>query len=332
MTEVELIEKFETDLNQICQDLVDNFHLKHKQEIPNLAEPLLRWADFRLRYIDPKPRMILTSSKFPNCIQPAAKSGFDKFVSEAISGADLNIYQGDGLSVKHDVSGKKPQRRTDLLWADWGILHFHLTSSPPQANEYYSPRSDWLLFAIQGTNELGFIDIRPHKETDIFEDTKLGEEAVRCWPDYFSSYKMNGILPAESSFPPGDIRNLRKAGVHVPIVVDGVLYAPPGSGITTASTATNVSMKADQIKRYIRKLAKLFADPNGQNQRGLIEKGINSPKFRLGLSPRGLGVMEENSNVCFLLPNDHYEFHVLQEFFTPEWVCSRLPDYVADPG
>lgn len=173
MTEIELIEKFLTDLNELCQDLVDNFNLKHEQEVQRLAEPLLRWADFRLRYIDPKPRPILTSSKFPACIQPDAKSGFEKFISEVISGADLNIYQGKGLSVRNDVSGKKPQLRTDLLWADWGILHFHLTTSLPPANDYYSPRSDWLLFAIPTKDELGFIDIRSHKEANIFEDNYI---------------------------------------------------------------------------------------------------------------------------------------------------------------
>ena len=326
MPEGELIEKFEIDLNEICQDLVDNFHLKYKKEVQRLADPVLRWADFRLRYIDPRPRTILASSKFPGCIPPEAVPGFEKFVAEAISGSDLNIYQGKGLSEWNDVSGEKPRVRTDLLWADWGILHFHLSSSPPRVNEYYVPRSDWYLFAVQTKSELGFIDIRPHNEGNIFEDKKLVEEAVRCWPDYFSRNKLNGVLLNESFLSRGDIKKLRRAGVLVPIAVEGSAYSPPGGGLTTASIPSKVIMKVDQIKKQVRQLAKIFADPKGQIQSDLSEKEIKSPRFCLGLSPRGLGVLEDNSNVCFLLPKDNQDFHDLQDFLAPEWVCTRLSD------
>ena len=335
VTENELTEKFANDLNEICQDLIDNFNLKHEQEVQSLAEPLLRWADFRLRYIDPKPRTIVASSKFPACVQSEAKPGFEKFISEVISGADLNVFQGIGLSVWNDISGKKPQSRTDLLWAEWGILHFHLTSSPPHANKYYVPRSDWLLFAIPTNNELGLIDIRSHEkaeEADLFEDTKLVEVAVRCWPDYFSELKLNGGLPSENSFSSEGIKKLRKAGITIPIVVDSVTYAPPGGGITTASTPVKINYKAAQIKRSVRQLAIQVANPRGRFQSKLIEMGVNSAEFRLGLTPRGFGVLEEQSNICLLLPSNDQDFQVLQDFLAPKWVCSRLPDYVPDLG
>lgn len=154
--------------------------------------------------------------------------------------------------------------------------------------------------------------------------------AVKCWRDFFSGNKLNGFLPSESSFSAEDIKKLRKAGVTVPIVVDGVGYAPRGGGITTALTPVSINYKAAQIKRSVRQLAMQVVNPRGQFQRTLIEMGVNPSEFRFGLSPRGLGVLEEPSNIFLLLSGNAPDFQILQDFLAPEWVCSLWPDYVPD--
>lgn len=154
---------FHDDIDRIAFELVDAFGLTFEIADEGVSEPLTRWLDFRLRYIDPRPRQVLKSTDFDMRIPSQAEGGLLRFIQKAEAGEDLNPFQSRGIK-RHDTSGKKRQFRTDGLWADWGIHHAHLTEDPLPDGDEFSNRSDWLLFFIVGQDHLALIDARPHKE------------------------------------------------------------------------------------------------------------------------------------------------------------------------
>lgn len=64
------------------------------------------------------------------------------------------------LQSRQIIFPKKIGARTDLLWADWGIHHFHLTKSENLDENGFCKRSDFLLFAIVRNDCVYFLDVK----------------------------------------------------------------------------------------------------------------------------------------------------------------------------
>ena len=112
---------FDKDIEEIAGKLVKAFGLMHAQtSSTSLDEPLLRWLDFRFRYIEEKPRLIERSNQFPVQLPASVQAALSSMEQRILMGEDLNPYQSKTIS-KNDTSGIKRQLRTDGLWADWGI-------------------------------------------------------------------------------------------------------------------------------------------------------------------------------------------------------------------
>lgn len=328
MTEEQLASALNRDLEDLAAELVRAFGLKHEGEDPRLASAMMRWLDFRLRYIDPRPRRIVVSSQFPKRMTPEAEKALHRMERFIMEGVDVNPYQGKGLTLHNDTSGKRRQWRTDLLWADWGIHHLHLTQAPFADGSYFSPRSDWLLFCMVGQEEIGLIDVRHHDEANVFSDPELIQIAIRSWPEAMERYRLNGVLPGSEAATAAQIYDRRRGGIAGPVVVDDAVYVGPGMGVTTASTPTRLSMVLIRIRRYIQALARLIVDPSGQFQQAM-RKDVSSPQFRIGVTQRGIGVFEEKSNIAWPWPERQEGqplsyLHELREWLCPSWVVMRL--------
>jgi len=70
MTNLERVlkEEFHRNIDLIATELLDAYSLKFNQEASNLSSPLLRWLDFRYRYVDPMPRQVVFSDKFQKAL------------------------------------------------------------------------------------------------------------------------------------------------------------------------------------------------------------------------------------------------------------------------
>jgi hypothetical protein len=320
-----LLIKFNQDIDNVAKTLVGAFGLKHEREVTGLEEPLLRWLDFRLRHIDPCPRQIFVSDKFPKTLPKNIADALHDIEKKIIDGEDINPYQGKGLILHNDTSGTKRQNRTDLLWADWGIHHIHLTDQPIESGNYFSKRSDFLLFLIVGHDFVLFIDIRSHDEDDVFCRDELIKIIAAKWPDYMERFEMKGILAPTESTSEKDRAVLRKGGVSGMLVINGKCYIGPGLGITTASTSTKVSLMLNNVHHDIRALSQLVCDPSSQFQ----ESKSENPEFSLALTARGLAVFEEKSNQAWVLPErkdgeQESSLTRLRNLLTPTWVVNRL--------
>jgi hypothetical protein len=323
------------DLNQIAHLLIKFWKIEFRQEAENLNDPILRWLDFRLRYVDPIPRKLLYSNKFPLKLPHSVSAGLHILIDKLQRGVDINQYQSKGLTRFDDLSSKRKSKRTDLLWADWGILHFHITDLdlPSRNLDYYSNRScsdgeSWLLFCIFNGKEVGLIDVRHHSDPDLFSDVDLFKTMKESWPHYVEQFRLNG-LSAGKNFTNEQIQQLRKVGVANAINIDDGVYLGPGLGITSASTPHKVKMFAGKIYDRLDILAQLVCLEDGQLESVMIEQGIKEPKFELRLTPTGLTLCESVSNIAFTFSNheelkDHNHSAILSEMFCPPWATKGL--------
>lgn len=323
--------RFESDLEDLAAAFVDKFGLKFKQEKPNLSSPLLRWLDFRQRYVDPYPRPVAFSDKFPVANLPdETRKGLQQLIERFEQGADVNPYQGRGLIRHHDTSGEAKHARTDLLFADWGILHFHLTTKPIRSGRFFSEPDDYLAFCLVGGNVVAFLDVLRHPEKVGFANLDLFDTMARGWPDFMDQFKIRGqLLQSGEPLTTTQVSEFREAGVGVFYNFDGSVYGSPGGGVTSASTPRRLTLACDQISAWVRALATLVDDPAGQFRTHSTVAAVANPEFRLGIGSSGLCVVETISKTDFLLPHGapNTELSWMQRLnneFAPPWAAEAL--------
>jgi hypothetical protein len=301
-----LEKKFSSDANKIAETLIDIFGLRHSKNESHLNEPMLRWLDFRLRYISQKPRVLYESCAFPKKLDEQTAQGFRHLKQLFISGGDVNPYQGKGLTLFDDTSSDKPTDRTDLLWADWGIHHFHL--NPNIQNGYYSDRSGALLFCLIDNNTVRVINILDHSN---FSNQSLIETMNKSWSNTRSEIFEDSEL--SQKYTDDDIAILRKNRI-TPVVIGSM-----GLGVTTAATSAQVSMELCQLRKFIYYLADCFSKNNHPLNEILLTQGITDPNFELSVVSNGLAVIEQKSKAVFVIEDDK-----LIELFLPIWARKQL--------
>ncbi len=328
----QLAKKFQADAEILAEGFIKSYGLKFSRELNHLDSPLFRWLDFVLRYVESKPRRILCSDMFPKRNLPkGAIKGLQHLANLITSGKDINPYQGRGLILKNDTSSQTRDKRTDLLWADWGVLHFHLTAAPIPEGQFFSEPSDYLAFCIVENEAVGFIDVRRHPCKKGFSDPELMTIVHRCWPQYLERSRLKGVsgLSDESARSMEEVHNLRTNGVNSFLKIDGHIYTSPGMGVTSASTSTRVSMAAMRLARLIEELARYVCNPQSGCQKTVLERGVNDPGYSLKLTPQGLVVHEKQSDIGFLLTSSPHSEVVtwldeLVNLIAPKWVVSYL--------
>ncbi len=323
---------FYNSLNQIALDFINCWQLEFKQEMENLNDPLFRWLDFRLRYIELVPRKVVISNKFPKKLPLIVETGFRLLIAKLCNGLDVNPYQSKGLIRFNDISGKKRAKRTDLLWADWGIMHLHITDNPLIDGEFFSDRKcsngeSWLLFCIFSGNEVGLIDIRHHQENTLFSDHDLVRAVKESWPEYMEQFRLKGILPGQN-YSNEEIGFLRVNGLSPALVIDDAVYMGPGMGVTSASTPLRVTDKAHRLLEWVDQLASFVCDEIGFIQMEIKKLGIKTPNFELCITAQGFAVYETESKVAFKFPKNtgneesHYSAKMI-DLICPDWAISR---------
>ncbi|MDO8729456.1 MAG: hypothetical protein Q7K26_06305 [bacterium] len=323
-----------TELETISQNLIDAFDLKFEEEDQNLMDPIIRWLDYRLRYIDPRPRKIMKSDGFDARIPIEALPVLKAFIKLVKTGKNLNAFQTETIK-RNDTSGTKRQLRTDGLWADWGIHHVHLTDVPLKSGKEFSARSDWLLFFLVTDNHLALIDVRPHGEQGVFQANDLVEKMIRSWPQITKRFELKGVLglARSPSTDANSIKDLRMGGVTQMIEVDGKVYCPPGYGVTTAATSTKVSLARLQVRRNVESILDFYNMPEGQIMKAASLKGVTNPVLSFTLSSAGrlaISCSETGENIPFpSRPIQGDARSELEYLLLPQWAGLKLFKYLS---
>lgn len=297
--------KFQSNLYQIAAEFIRLYGLEFKREVENLSDPLLRWVDFRLRYIDPVPRKILLSNKFPKKNLPSpVSSGLDSLARLIQEGRDINGFQSKSIIRFNDLSGKRKAKRTDLLWADWGITHLHITDNPVPTDDFFLDRrcsngESWLLFCLFGGDAVGFVDVRKHEDKSVFSDHDLVVTMKESWPQFMENFRLKGYLPSKEHFANDEVAFLRRNGVAPLTSIGDEGFLGPGLGVTTAATALRVTEIASEVRYWVNSLAILTILQDGPIQKEMARQGIIEGEFSLCVTPRRLCIYEKNSNTAF---------------------------------
>jgi hypothetical protein len=323
---------FTPDVEELAQRLIEAFDLTFEEHEQKLADPVIRWLDYRLRYIDPRPRTTAHSIGFAARVPAQVSEALSTFTALSEAGADLNPYQSKTIKG-HDTSGIKRQRRTDGLWADWGIHHVHLTELLASGESEFSERSGWLLLFLAWPDQLALIDVRAHSETGIFESVDLVEIAIRSWPSFASRFEVRGVLGLAR--PPAtdadSVKKLRQSGIAQMIEVDGVVYIPPGAGVTAAATATRVSLLRNRVKQLARHIGDHLTQPDSALVVEAGTRGLVDPIVSLRVLPDGrLTAVCEQAASYAPFPTGRPESDAraeLQELLLPSWAGARLVSY-----
>lgn len=318
-----------SDIDEIAQELIEAFALEFTGTVGNLTDPLIRWLDYRLRYIDPFPRQVLKSDGFDSSVPRQARQTLDAFIKNVENGADLNPYQTKTIK-RNDTSGTKRQLRTDGMWADWRIHHAHLTDVPVATGAEFSERSEWLLFFLVLPEHVALIDVRSHSEPNVFQAIDLVEKLIRSWPQIAERFALKGVLglARPPSTDPISVRDLRVGGVTQMLEVDGKVYMPPGFGVTTAATSTQVSLMRDRVEHFVRDIAEFFMRTDSQLMQAAAGKGIKSPVISLGVLPTGqLAVSWRGGDIAIPFPTPPKPSDArseLEHLLLPHWAKAKL--------
>ncbi len=322
------------EIKDIAEKAIEAFELSYvKTAHSNLQDPLLRWCDFVLRYIAPAKRIIHKSDQFPVNISNDAKVGLQRIEDLFTAGSDVNPYQSKTLTLFNDTSGKKQKKRTDGLWADWGIHHLHLPLNPVDPAKKYSDPSEWILFLKVYNDAVFFIDIKHHDqdvEPNLFSQRNLVETFIRNWPKQAESYEMKNVVGLANNQPvtDADVANMRNNGINMLFEMGGKVYAPIGMGMTTAVTATRVSIFRNKIYYYAKEIEKVFMDEEKSFMKELKSLGIDTPDFQIMMfDDGGLGIHEKGANKAWKFPRENPDepndlFCLFNDSFMPEWAGS----------
>lgn len=333
MNRSEVTRAFEDNVQELAEQLISAFGLKHKQPSgTSLDDPLLRWVDFRLRSIEPKARQIVKSNRFPAQLPAAALKALGEMEQRIVSGVDLNPYLSKTV-VKNDTSANVTQRRTDGMWADWGIHHLHLSEKPAGAHQRFAVRSGWLLFVMVYENAIAFIDVRSHDESDLWTQEEMVKTFIDSWPEQADRFRINGVLASGEVHTPEEIANLRNAGINRFITHAGSTYMGMGQGVTSAATSTKVTLQCNKVRSNVRRLAEWAADPSGPIMTDLAAAGVNQPQLSIALHPESASLMfyEKSSNTGWLFKRGlETADGMVHDALLPPWAVQRLLGHLAE--
>lgn len=217
-------------------------------------------------------------------------------------GGDLTPHLSKGVRIgfQERTRPKKLQRRLDLdlLLNDWGIHHLHLSSSVEP--DGFVTRDGPLLLGVFQPGEAYLVDIIDHGD---WSRQSIMEIAIRNWPDAGIAYELKSVLGLERSVDDVDRKQLRNAGINVPLEIGGKVYMSP-QGLSSAGTSIRAAMRAQQIRRdidwFCRKLEAEPLWPVGL----LLQAGLPVPsvrRFKFMFLDDGYGVLEQNSGYLIRL-------------------------------
>lgn len=295
--------KFECDIQNIAKLFIEYFDKRLNEKINDYV---LNWIEYVIRLIPPKKREVHFSKGFweraPKECCEQIRSLADKFKS----GQDVNPYLSK--TVQNALQGK----RTDMLWTDWEICHFHLSENIPNGS-YFSKRSDYLLFAIIGDYFVCFLDARPHPKGAEFADPELYKYICESWPELVNN--LEGISP-DKDWSKEEIHKFRQRGLNVCYSYNGQVKALGGLTTVSGKSVRSVFLK-DRMTFELDELSKRLAD--------YIEKefiNFSERDYLLKLETDGICLVCSSSNESAVLDEQNYP--TVNYIFNQRWLVEKM--------
>lgn len=199
----------------------------------------------------PKAPLSRELKESPKCAEH--KAALDALLKRIESGEDLTPHLSRAIKTAHDSGADRRQGKLagrkdrDLLIADWGIHHLHLSTTLEE--DGFVKRTSDLLFAAFTPEDAYLINVYPHGSWALMD---VLETLVRNWAEsgiLTQAAWVNGLTQRRTD---EDRLRLRNSGVAQPVEIDGKVYSPPGQ--TTAGTPIAATRRADALMWDLRHL------------------------------------------------------------------------------
>jgi hypothetical protein len=218
-----------------------------------LADLLIVYRTWRGRFVRNQPRQVHVSAELQAAALGQHQAAFGHIVKAIERGDDLTPHLSRRVGTAYVPTAvaqkqkKHQQSDRDLLIADWGIHHLHL--SPHVKTDGFVTRTDDLLFAYFAQTDAYLINIYGHGSWALKEMIDI---CVHNWPDAGILTCIEGVTGLSQQFSEADRLPLRNAGVAQLLEIDGKVYMPAGQ--TTAGTPLGGTLAANNIHWQLRSL------------------------------------------------------------------------------
>jgi len=188
---------------------------------------------WRGRFIQPLPRTVHCSEEFIKSPKRRAHfAALEVIETKTATGEDLNAHLS--TRVSRPVGGepsKPPSKRADrdLLLAEWGIHHLHLSAE--MRKDGFTNRTRDVLFAAFREADAYLLGIFDHPQHENWAAEKIFAVMVRNWPDAGLVLGSDVVIGLSQEYSDEDRLQLRKAGMNSALKVDGKVYSPSGGGV-----------------------------------------------------------------------------------------------------
>ena len=219
--------------------------------------------------------------------------------SEVIGGvsAELTPHLSRGIRVAYEPvatrAPKLPQRRDlDLLIADWGVHHLHLSTH--LESDGFVSRTDDLLFSAFAMDDAYLINIYPHGSWGLVE---MLEILIRNWPDANVLQAARYAVGVRQHFTDDDRLALRNIGIALPVEIDGRVYMPPS--LSLVGSPLSATRRMNQFMWELEGLRDLAPDLVAQLDRA-SGQGSSGARWEPEVREGGCGFTRDGSFVPVL--------------------------------
>lgn len=163
------------------------------------------------------------------------------------AGGDLNPHLSTRVAepLRPDLPAS-PHKRSDrdLLLADWGVHHLHLSTEVRSDGSVKRGRD--VLFAVFMPEDAYLIGIYDHQPHANWAAEEIFGVMVREWPQAELAIEIGGVSLAQKPSDQ-DRQQLRQGGVQSMMEIDGKVYIPRRFGLTTAGTPIYITRQVNQV-------------------------------------------------------------------------------------
>ena len=251
----------EKTLNDLLDQYFAHFGIKNQKQ-DRVGLRLTRYFNFRLKYIPVQSRQVLVSSELaPKITVSPHCEGIIEILYRTANGFDLNPFQSKE-SFDSDYH--------DLLFNDWGIHHLHLSKNKKSPKDFFNSRTGSLLF-VRFTDSIAyFIDIKHHKDPNVWSDRDMLRIIQRNWESSIADRQSRSAVDWPEEINDEDLGILRKMGYSTGVEVDGKFYILLGHGQATTGDNIMAGRMADKVIRWIGENESLFRQNHYQFVLGLM--------------------------------------------------------------